>query len=45
MWVTTRGHSKTQQIKEEHKKSRAESVKGRKSLRKELVAQHPERTD
>ena len=30
MWVTTRGHSKAQQVKEEHEKSKAESVKEKK---------------
>ena len=45
MWVTTRGHSKAKQIKEERKKSKAEGTKGRKSLRKELVAPHTGKTD
>ena len=45
MWVTTRGHSKAQMVKEELKKSKAKGTKGRKSLRKELAAPHAEKTD
>ena len=36
MWVTTRGHSKTHKIKEDYKLSQKTTVKGKRSLRKEL---------
>ena len=39
LWVTTRGHSKAQQLKDELKKSKAQSTKGRRSLRKEMMLQ------
>ena len=42
-WITTRGHSKAQQVKEQHKKSKGKGTKGRKSLRKELAPQPREK--
>ena len=39
MWVTTRGHSKTHKIKEEYKKNQKKTIKGTRSLRKELESQ------
>ena len=36
IWVTTRGHSKTHMIKEDYKRRQQQSVKGTRSLRKEL---------
>ena len=42
IWVTTRGHSKAQQLKEQYKKTKAETVKQRKSLRKELATKKRE---
>ena len=36
LWVTTRIHSKLKQLKEEWKKSKAEAIKGKKALRKQL---------
>jgi len=39
MWVTIRGNSKTRQIKEEMKSSQKKTVKGSRSLRKELESQ------
>ena len=41
-WVTTRGHSKAQHLKEQYKKTKAETVKRRKSLRKELATKKRE---
>ncbi len=39
MWVTLRGHSKTRQIKEEMKSKQKKTLKGTRSLRKELDSQ------
>lgn len=39
LWVTTRGHSKAHQAKNDFKKSKAQATKGKKSLRKELAPQ------
>ncbi len=39
MWITTRGHSKVHRIKEEYKQKQKRSVKGTRSLRKELESQ------
>ena len=44
-WITIRGHSKAQQLKEEHKKKKAQTVKRKKSLRKELAAQYQDMSD
>ena len=38
LWITTRGHSKAQKIKEDHKKAKGKGVKGKHSLRKELAS-------
>ncbi len=37
LWITTRGHSKTKKMKEDYKKHKKENLKGKRSLRKELV--------
>lgn len=37
LWITTRGHSKTHKLKEEYKLKQKKSVKGTRSLRKELA--------
>ena len=37
LWITTRGHSKASKIKEDYKKAKGKSVKGKHSLRKELA--------
>lgn len=39
-WITIRGHSKAQRLKEEHKILKAQTTKRKKSLRKELAAQY-----
>ena len=38
LWTTTRGTSKAQKIKEDHKKAKGKGVKGKHSLRKELAS-------
>ena len=37
LWITTRGHSKACRVKEDHKREKGKSVKGKHSLRKELA--------
>ena len=37
LWITTRGHSKGSKIKEDYKRAKGKSVKGKHSLRKELA--------
>ena len=39
-WITIRGHSKAQRLKEEYKTLKAQTVKRKKSLRKELAAKY-----
>ena len=36
LWITTRGYSKAQTIKEDYKRAKGKAVKGKHSLRKEL---------
>ena len=36
LWITVRGHSKAKMIKEDYKKAKKETVKGKHSLRKDL---------
>ena len=38
VWITTRGHSKAQRIKEDQKKAKGKGVKGKYSLHKELAS-------
>ena len=38
LWITTRGTSKAQKIKEDHKKAKGKGVKGKHSLGKELAS-------
>ena len=38
LWITTRGHSKARRIKEDYKKAKGKSTKGKYSLRKELAS-------
>ena len=37
LWITTRGHSKARRVKEDYKREKGKSVKGKHSLRKELA--------
>ena len=39
MWLTTRGHNKTRQIKEDLKSRQKKKIKGTRSLRKKLESQ------
>ena len=36
LWITIRGHSKTRKIKEDYNKAKKQTVKGKRSLRKDL---------
>lgn len=42
LWITTRGYSKARMVKEEYKRAKATSTKGKKSLRKELKRKNAE---
>lgn len=42
LWITTRGYSKALKIKEDYKKDKATSTKGKRSLRKELKRKEDE---
>ena len=44
MWITIRGHSKARRIKEDYKRAKATSTKGKRSLRKELKRHDTEST-
>lgn len=44
LWITTRGYSKAHVVKEDYKRAKATSTKGKHSLRKELKRQNTEST-